>query len=748
MRVAFRRHGQRKKAAAAIDMPACLVAKGNISRTAKGAMMRACLTNRGIMLLLMLAGLRWEAHGSLAVTTDPAPLETTVGLRRVAGPTTASLVGLSRNDTGLTTSWLAASPKSELYSSQVAASDGFDPATMMAVEEIRPGMKGYGLSVMSGYKPERFEAEVVGVRHNVFPETDIILCQLKHPLLEDIGVVAGMSGSPVFMEGKLIGAVAYGWSSSKEALAGITPIAPMMKVFASTPTEPYEEDESETGGSSFRAYQGYLDLRDSLSLEKLESLQHAGGTRSLKIPLQDLPEQLRNREGMPAEIEMKPLTAPLLIWDASPATVNMMRRMMPGFEIEGVQQLQPVSTWSPSAPAANSPGGPVPDLDALADELAGGYGLAVPFVEGDLSMSGVGTVTYRNGNRLIAFGHPMFGQGLVRFPMAPARINAISRNLVRPFKVGESLGQIGVIRQDRQPAIGALFGEQAEMFQVKSVVDDPAYLGRREFNYRVWNDRDMSPSFVMAVLGESMVGAARSGGDTVALYRYSLQFDDGTSITREDYISNNTGGIMAAMAAATDMAIMLTNPFKKLKGEEVDFHVRISDKLQQAQLLAITTDQDVYRPGDTATVTWDVQPYRRPQERMDFTFKLPQNLPDGTYQLNVTDGPQREMIEARRNPGGSNIYDFPSLVSVLSRNFPQNRVYITMVDEDTGAAVRGAEMPKLPSSIIGTIQETVESRYYAPVRGNLLVDSDMITNYEVTGRLSTTIKVMRQPNRN
>ena len=126
--------------------------------------------------------------------------------------------------------------------------------------------------------------------------------------------------------------------------------------------------------------------------------------------------------------------------------------------------------------------------------------------------------------------------------MAPARVNAIVRSVERPFKVAEPLGQIGMIRQDRQPAIGALFGQKADMFAIHAVVDDPRYRGRREFNFRAWNDRQMGPSSAMATLMESMTAASRSGDDAVALYRYNLQFDDGTSFTKEDYVADQYGG--------------------------------------------------------------------------------------------------------------------------------------------------------------------------------------------------------------
>ncbi|MGI8908613.1 MAG: SpoIVB peptidase S55 domain-containing protein [Candidatus Sumerlaeaceae bacterium] len=682
------------------------------------------------------------AFADIPTRTATRNAATTAGTALVATRGDTYVRGIQHRDTGLT-----ATVVGEVATTNTEADNlEFDTATMMAVEDIRPGMKGYGLSVFSGIRPEKFEATVVGVRHRVYPDMDIILCQLNHPILTDMGVIAGMSGSPVYMDEKMIGAVAYGWTESKEALAGVTPIASMLKVLKSTPTEPLT-DKDEDDGATYRAYNGYMQMRRDLAWAIGNDTPYLRANRAstLKFRGTEFPDTVRQQFGLPDEFEMRPLTAPIFVSGASPKTLDLLRNVFQGLDIQAPNSMLPVTTWSPSAPAQNSPGGPVADLKALSQEFAEGYGLAVPFVEGDMNMSGVGTVTYRKGNRLVAFGHPMFEYGNVRFPMAPARINAIVRNLSRPFKVGEPLGQIGMVRQDRQPAIGCLFGQTADMFSIRASVEDPRYRGKREFNYRVWNDREMGPSLAMVTLMESMVAASRSGDDAVALFNYALSFDDGTSFTKEDYVADQYGGGSAAVGAASDVGVMMTNPYRRVKMKSLDFNVKLADRYLQGQLLAGMLDKAIYRPGDQVAVEWEVQPYRKPAERMQYSFRLPDNLADGEYDLLVTDAGQRESIEGRRNPGGDRVFDYESLVRLLGRNFPRNKVYVTLQDEDTGAAVRGSEMPKLPSSIINTIEATVERRYYSSVRGNFLVDADVVTNYEISGRIPLTVKVVRQP---
>ena len=623
--------------------------------------------------------------------------------------------------------------------------DLFDPATMMRADDVRPGMKGYGLTVFSGIRPERFDAEVVGVRHRVFPGQDIILCRLSSPHLADIGVIAGMSGSPVYMDGRLIGAVAYGWSNSKEALAGVTPIDAMLDVFASTGETTATADGGVSGDGergSMAQYEAYLAMRETMELGRLPRVE---GPSDVSIRISDLsgvsPAAL---DGVPDQITMRPLAAPLFMSSAAPATLAVARAFFAGTGVEPV----PASLGgggASSARAENSPGGPVTDLAALADELAGGYALAIPMVEGDLNMAGVGTVTWRKGDRLVAFGHPMFQFGPVEFPMAPARVNALVRSSVRPFKLGEPLGQVGVIRQDRLPAVGGQFGQPLPMIPVRASVVDAGYRGLRRFEFSVIRHRDLTPGLVMTALAESIAAAGRSGGDTAAMFRYSVATEDGTSFTKENYISDPNGGIMAAMAAGTDVGVLVTNPFRRTMASTVELDVRLMDKLPEARLLRAGLDREAYRPGETATVEWVLTPFRREPVTMRHSFVLPANLPDGSYAVSVGDGPSRLAAEVSRNPGGSRILDYDGLVRVVSRNFPRNKVYVTLLDGDTGAAVHGQEMPRLPGSVVQVLRDGTEQPYYADVRGNFLVDADVATEYEVRGEQAMTLRVKRRP---
>jgi len=674
----------------------------------------------------------------------PADGVTTVGLKHEATSDQTWVQPDNTRDTGLTSE-----PLSHLNPQVNVQPFPFDPKTMMHVSEVQPGMKGYGLSVFSGLKPVKFDVEVVGVRHRMLAGTDIVMCQLTSPYLKDIGVIAGMSGSPVFLNDRLLGAVAYGFTDVKDALGGITPIETMLQVYNSTPVTPAPPD---AGGDSqtFDKYNRYMALRTQLHKENITTLLAGFANTNQQSPTNitlhasDFPHAAEQGLHLPDQFQLRPLTSPVVLYGAPSGTASLLQSLFPDLGImSAATPLDAFSTYVPSAQATNSPGGPVTDINDFANEITGGYAMAIPYVEGDLSMAAVGTVTWRNGNRLVAFGHPMSEKGNVALPMSAARINAIIRSADRPFKLGEPVGQIGMIREDRLPAVGGLFGQKAPMCAVNVQIGDPDYLGQKQFKYRMLRDRDLTPGLLASILMESISSGGRSGGNSASLLSYTVAMSDGTSFTKEDYSVDSDGPTMAAIGSAMDIAALMTNPFKKVQPDSVEFSMRVTDKLPQASLQTAELDEAVYRPGDSVNVSWDLQPYQKDLERNHFTFTVPPSLLDGDYVLTVCDARHRDALEDARNPSRNSIFDYASLVREIRRNYPSNRVYLVLEDEDTGVAVRGNEMPKLPGSIINTIQGTVNGRYFAPLRGNILVDADTITHYQVSGQVKLKLKVRR-----
>src|SRR5690606_8966160 len=259
------------------------------------------------------------------------------------------------------------------------------------------------------------------------------------------------------------------------------------------------------------------------------------------------------------------LSAPVVINSSNPETERLSRALFSGMDVMAAgDRMNAATDWAPSALAQNSPGGPLENLQAFSDKIAGGYALSVPYIEGDLNMAVVGTVTWREGNRLVAFGHPMSMSGSVYAPMAAARINALIRSRTRPFKLGEPVGHVGMLRQDRVPAVGGLFGTTARMFPLSARVYDSAYLGKREFQFRIWSDRHMSPGLLHSTLGETVGSAERIDGDSAVMYAYTMYLNNETSISVAYYRSDVGGSLRAIIRVMADVGMVLNNPFKRV----------------------------------------------------------------------------------------------------------------------------------------------------------------------------------------
>lgn len=621
----------------------------------------------------------------------------------------------------------------------------FDEKTMMRAGDIRPGMKAYGLSVFSGLEPERFDADIIGVRHRMMAGTDIILCRIKSPYLVELGVIAGMSGSPVYVDGKLIGAVAYGFLDVDDPLAGITPIEDMLRVYNSTPSVGAVGPAAGEVRGGTEAYQAYMQLKNEPSMENLKRVPSPGSVGgTIRVTRAELGAEVGDQYNLPSEFTLEPLSSPVLLNASRPETEKLAATLFSGTDVVPTgKSMHAASTWAPSALAENSPGGQLTDLSAFSDKISGGYALSVPYVEGDLNMAVVGTVTWREGNRLVAFGHPMAQRGSVYAPMAAARINALIRSRVKPFKLGEPVGHVGMIRQDRLPAVGGLFGQTARMIPFSTHITDKNYGGTRDFRFRVWEDRDMTPALIMTSIVDSMGAAAREGGDSAALYKYSIGLDDGTTVTAENYSSDTGGTLYTSMEAMADVGILLNNPFKNVGINDMSFAIEVTDRLRLADIETAVLDKGVYEPGENVTLEWQLRPYREEPVRMKYNFKVPEGLPDGNYELYVGDAANRQDLENRRNPGGDTIRNYDDLLRVLRQNWSANRAYISMVDKDSGVNVSGSEMPRLPASVLGVIQDTVNADFVDAVKGNFVVDADVKTDYEVKGKARATLRVKR-----
>jgi len=584
----------------------------------------------------------------------------------------------------------------------------------MGVDEIRPGMKGYGKTVFKDNKIERFDVEILGVLRNVSPKGDMILARLAGGPLRDMGVIAGMSGSPVFIDDRLIGAVAYGWGFSKEPITGITPIEEMLQVYELTSSEPSAPDE--VNGGTQRLFPSPTEqsvlapYRIQIERDKLKQL--------------DLP--------IPSEftdsLTLEPLATPLFITSCHPVVLRELKRLFAPYNMTAV--------LSGSASGSASAHGDIP--------IEPGAALGVQLVAGDLDISAVGTVTYCKGNKLVAFGHPMFLSGNVDIPMTSAYIYSILPSYYFPFKFGEVVKQVGSVRQDRMTAIGGVLGREAPMVPISVSVRLPDQQQTRTFSYRVWEDREFGPRLTAISLYESLLSTDKFQGDSAATIHYTITLDDGRTITKSDFISSDFGvAISASMPVAFDIRTLVSNPFKAVRIKQITFEAELIDKLLTARLVATHTNKTTYKPGETVEITLYIQPWRKQIEPLKASFTIPADLPDGNYFLSISDGRGRQELEYTRAPGMFQPLSFDQLLRTLKQNFPQNYMYLTVQKDTGGLTVHGKELAALPPSVMRVIADASVAQFTQPTRGIFLWDHRIKTQYAVSGADRIVLEVRR-----
>ena len=607
-----------------------------------------------------------------------------------------------------------------LFAQEVAAPDT-GSGEFMFVEEIKPGMQGYGISAFKDNQLERFDVEILGVMFNSFPEMDMILARLSGPQFKEMPVISGMSGSPVYINDRLIGAVAYGWPFSMEPIAGITPIKNMMEVFEQTNEKPHPPES--VPPEEFLA---------SKSAQEKTPEKNAKEKSSVTIQTNSLPFLMQRKNEYPESITLEPLGAPLIV---SGCHSSLMKR------IQGIFANTPfMPVMGGGARVLN------PKLRDL--PIENGSGISIPFVSGSMDIAAVGTVTYRKGNKLVAFGHPFMEMGNVDIPMASAHIFTIIPSYMRPFKLGASVKEVGCIRQDRRPAIGGLFGMDPPMFDMNVSVDLLSRGEKRNFEYRVWETQMFSSSLADIAISESIVQSDKLIGLSAAHMVYTIFLSDGTRIAKEDFFS--TDRMLTYQAASQvyyDLESLLNNPFQKPDIANITFNISLIDQFKAVAIETCTTDKEIYKPGETIKIKAYFIPYRFPRFSRMIKIALPEDLRDGSYILRILDGSQRKRLEYQRSPGLGNILSYESLIETLQMNFPLNNLYIVLTERESGLRLEEKEMPHLPPSIYAPTNDAAVSAFSAPIRLNFIREQTMKTDFEIRGSKSLPVKIKRRGNR-
>jgi len=441
---------------------------------------------------------------------------------------------------------------------------GTEAPGVIAVDEIKDGMKGYGLTVFKGTEPERFDVEVVGVLHNFRPAQDLILIKTPHPRLNITKNVRGMSGSPIYLNGRLAGAYAYSWSPFQvEPVAGVTPIAPMLAEmrrpiprglwpgYASASAS--ASASSPLGGTrasaSTQAQPAAKSMHLSRTLEREDDTRMqsastwfdgpAGGydlethakqvaarvERGLASSRSDLLQGSENSASPSASahsnsegVQLRPAATPLLVAGMTDRSIALMRSLFAPLGLE------PMQAGGGSTLEATAP-----------QHYVNGGAVGVQLTSGDVSTMGLGTVTHVEGTRLCAFGHPMIEGGVSALPAAIGKVHWIFASDQHSSKIGEAVRPLGALVQDRQSAIVVDETAEAPVFPVSLAIEGAPGLAKDRWNVTVAHDRFLTPALVASVFGSVIDASVNERRDVTWHMHTTLSVRGHGSIDLDDF---------------------------------------------------------------------------------------------------------------------------------------------------------------------------------------------------------------------
>ncbi len=530
---------------------------------------------------------------------------------------------------------------------------------VLPLDQVKAGMKGTGKTVFNQGSPEEFDVEIIGVLHNWLPKRNLIVARLQSDVLEKTGVVEGMSGSPVYVDGKLIGAVAYSIGNfSKEALAGITPIAEMLDI--STDQSPQ---------SNFIAQ---IPFTSHLTLEKIVELYR---------------ERFFNFAAIESGQMIKPLNIPLVF---SGFSSHIFDKVKPLFSGLGFTPIHSGSTDQKQSVISSS--------DMV---LQAGEAVAIQMVKGDLDVSAFGTVTHVNGNKILAFGHPFYNLGSVDFAMTKANVLAVVPSLMSSFWLAASDITIGRFIQDRTSGILGELGKMPKFIPLNFKLLDSEGEGK-EFKVQIANDKIFTPLLVNLVTSNIIAAEERSFEDLTLELDGTIFLDNGASIHLRDLFSGNFDSAAVDLSGlVTAVVYFLTNnEFEKLGIHRIDINIGIAEEVRFAFLEKVWLGKYEAKPGEIIPIKVYYRNFRGSTVMEDFALPAP-NLPSGSeFSLVVGDAVSLQSIETSQYRTVSFVpRNLFQLIRMLNSLRKHNYIYFKIIAAKPGLFLRGEEMPNLPPSM-------------------------------------------------
>jgi hypothetical protein len=568
------------------------------------------------------------------------------------------------------------------------------PTKIMKVDDVRPGMKGVGYTVFQGTKPEPMGVEVLGVLRNLNgPKSDVVLVKLVGEKPEFTGVVAGMSGSPVYIDGKLLGAIAYRIGQfSKEPIAGVTPIEQMLEI--------NEFDQSIPQGGA-------------------AAVARVSGASRTSSPGAD--------DGNPIQSYaqyLQPIAAPFIFNGFNEAAI---RQFAPALSAVGITPVMGVGSAS---------------KDKQPEPLVPGSAVSAIMVRGDMDVAATCTVTYMDKDHLLACGHPLMQFGMVDMPMTKANVVATLSSPLNSFKIINTTEAVGAFVQDRHTGILGRFDREPKMIPVTLSIHGPS--GPREYHYEVLNNAKLTPVMMMTTVYNALMGMNQYGEETT--YRMNGRihvngFSDVRLTNMFSPVDANPTAYAVAMSLGEHFGRIYDNPFEAPTVSGVNLEFDLEPERRAAVLESARTDVTEARPGDEITIEAVLRPYRGDRIVRRIPVRVPTSAPKGPLRILVSDA--ETLDRARRsNPAMGRRMDLHSTIEVLNKEHLNDHLYVSLLEANPQATVEDKVMPAVPLSVMNVMEGMRATQEMVVFNESAVNEASTPVGYVVSGAqiISVSIK--------
>jgi hypothetical protein len=565
---------------------------------------------------------------------------------------------------------------------------------VMTFDEVQAGMKGQGRTVFKGTEIETFEVEILGKLPNIGPDQNLILALCTGGPLAHTGVMAGMSGSPVVIDGKLIGAIAYSWGFTKDAIAGITPIEEMLAI-------PKRESDRRVTTAT-RVEPGGLERLNEPEL--LDTFFASLFQRSMQ------------RTGTPL-----PTMVPLAV---SGIRADALTRGLPSLTAAGFLPMQ--SGGGGGDPAPSPP-------------LEPGSAVGLKLVRGDIEMTATGTVTWTRDDEVLAFGHPLFGLGATDLPLTGATVQALLPSLEQSSKIATPLAEVGALRQDRTSGIYGRIGVSARMIPIRLKVSGSE--SERTFSFDVADDPLLSPLLLYISLRGVLDSRERTFGNVSIRLREGsvIKMASGVDVALDNLFSGPNAMTMGTAISAYILHLLMNNAWEQPQIAGVNLILDFDERPQTARIRRASLSRYRVHPGETVRVTVVLQPYRGAQRVLTRDVVIPPETPPGVLTLGVTGAMAAMQSESRGERAVPQTLD--QLIRLINRLRRNDQLYIMATREDSGVMLEGSRLPSLPPSVARVLSRPRTRGNLTIVSRRAILEEMIDTDYLIEGAAKLRLEV-------